>query len=111
MEYPHSPISTPGIMDIHRVINKFLETFSQFLTEKRYKLINFAANWGNVDKKVKALRAKKKISKPYADNLRQDLDNEKSKYLRCFLSTFSTTISGEMFFMQAKSPRIQGLLP
>ena len=100
MEYPHSPISTPGIMDIHRVINKFLETFSQFLTEKRYKLINFAANWGNVDKKVKALRAKKKISKPYADNLRQDLDNEKSKYLRCFLSTFPRHIIILIFFIK-----------
>ena len=27
------------------------------------------------------------------------------------LSSFSTTISGDMFFMQAKSPRIHGLLP
>ncbi len=63
------------------VIMKFLETFSQFFTEKRYKLINFAANWGNVDKKVKVLRAKNKISKPYTNNSEQDLDNEMNKIL------------------------------
>lgn len=55
--------------DIHINIIKFLETFSQFLTEKRYKLINFAPNWGNVDKPVNALRDKKKISKASADKL------------------------------------------
>ena len=55
-------------MDIHRVINKFLETFSQFLTEKRYKLINFAPNWGNVDKRANPLKTKKKISKSNTDN-------------------------------------------
>jgi len=68
-------------MDIHRVIMNFLESFSQILTEKRYKLINFAPNWGNVDKQVKAFRTKKKISKVCRHNSIPRLDNEIYKTL------------------------------
>jgi len=67
------------------------------LTEKRYKLINFAPNWGNVDKPVNALRDKKKISKASADKQEQDLDNEIRKFLCRMLSTYPRHIIISIF--------------
>ena len=67
------------------------------MTEKRYKLINFAPNWGNVDKPVNALRDKKKISKASADKQEQDLDNEIRKFLCRMLSTYPRHIIISIF--------------
>ena len=70
------------------------------MTEKRYKLINFAPNWGNVDKPVNALRDKKKISKASADKLKYDLDNEIRKFLCRMLSTYPRHIIISIFFLK-----------
>ncbi len=39
-----------GQLYIHRLILAFYIRFPQFLNEKRYKLIKFASDCGNVDK-------------------------------------------------------------
>ena len=58
-----------GVWINTQVIKSIFQSFPRIFTEKRYKLINFAPNWGNVDKPVNALRDKKKISKASADKL------------------------------------------
>jgi hypothetical protein len=58
-----------GVWITNTIIKLILQSFPRLLIEKRYKLINFAPNWGNVDKPVNALRDKKKISKASADKL------------------------------------------
>ena len=85
-------------VDIHIVISNFCCTFPRFFFNKRYKLINFAPNWENVDNYVKSLKYKASVFTVMVDKPNSHVDNEITKYSGRKFFTYPHDIIIPIFF-------------
>ena len=98
----HNQTSRPGCVHIHRVMAAKYTSFPPFHDEKSSKLINFAANQRNVEKRCYSLTVSQKILIASVDNAASRVYNQIRKHYDRKFCTYPRHIIRKHSFFQEK---------